>query len=275
MKEIKSNLLVKMILILLFAVTLFPVIWVLISSLKTRREMLTMPWGIPENLQWINYYRAWDKANFQLLFKNSIYITAISLIVMVFLASMVAFALTRYRLKAGKAVLMYLLVGQTISASMIIFPIVMLLRQMKLDEGHTGLIMTYIAGGLPFAVYVLQGFFAGIPYELYEAAEIDGASEIQLFSRISIPLAKPSLATVLLYQFMWVWNEFVLAFTVIRQPEERTIIVGLYSVVNGALQTDYVTAFAGAVIVCIPIILVYLIFQKHLIQGIAAGAVKG
>ena len=135
--------------------------------------------------------------------------------------------------------------------------------------------MTYIAGGLPFAVYVLQGFFAGIPYELYEAAEIDGASEIQLFSRISIPLAKPSLATVLLYQFMWVWNEFVLAFTVIRQPEERTIIVGLYSVVNGALQTDYVTAFAGAVIVCIPIILVYLIFQKHLIQGIAAGAVKG
>ncbi len=275
MKESKSNLLIKIILIVLFIVTLFPVIWVLISSLKTRREMLTMPWGIPENIQWVNYSKAWNKANFHILFKNSIYITAISLIVMVFLASMVAFALTRYRLKMGKTVLMYLLIGQTISASMIIFPIVMLLRQMKLDEGHTGLILTYIAGGLPFAVYVLQGFFAGIPYELYEAAEMDGASEIQLFSRISIPLAKPSLATVLLYQFMWVWNEFVLAFTVIRQPEERTIIVGLYSVVNGALQTDYVTAFAGAVIVCVPIILVYLTFQKHLIQGIVSGAVKG
>lgn len=275
MKESKSNLLVKIILTVLFIVTLFPVIWVLISSLKTRREMLTMPWGLPENMQWINYSKAWNKANFQILFKNSIYITAISLIVMIFLASMVAFALTRYRIKIGKTVLMYLLIGQTISASMIIFPIVMLLRQMKLDEGHVGLILTYIAGGLPFAVYVLQGFFSGIPYELYEAAEIDGASEIQLFSRISIPLAKPSLATVLLYQFMWVWNEFVLAFTVIRQPEERTIIVGLYSVVNGALQTDYVTAFAGAVIVCVPIILVYLVFQKHLIQGIVAGAVKG
>lgn len=270
-----SHLLIKLILIFLLIVTLVPVIWVVISSLKTRREMLTMPWGLPEIFQWENYTKAWEKANFQVLFKNSIVITAVSLIVMIFLASMVAFAITRYRLFAGKVVLMYMLVGQTISASMIIFPIVILLRKMHLDQGHIGLICTYIAGGLPFAVYVLQGFFAGIPHELYEAAEIDGANEIQLFTKISLPLAKPSLATVLLYQFMWVWNEFVLAFTVVSRPEERTIIVGLYSVVNGALQTDYVTAFAGAVIVCVPVVIMYLIFQKYLIQGLVAGAVKG
>lgn len=262
-------------LLILLVVTLIPVIWVLISSLKTRREMLTTPFGFPEVLQWENYSKAWEKANFQILFKNSIYITAVSLLVMVLLAAMVSFALTRYHLKIGKKVLMYLLVGQTISASMIIFPIVMMLRQLGMDKGHAGLIMTYIAGGLPFAVFVLQGIFAGIPHELYEAAEIDGASEPQLFMKVAIPLAKPSLATVLLYQFMWVWNEFVLAFTVISRPEDRTIIVGLYSVVNGALQTDYVTAFAGAVIVCIPIIVMYLIFQKYLIQGLVAGAVKG
>ena len=135
--------------------------------------------------------------------------------------------------------------------------------------------MTYAAGGLPFAVFVLQGFFAGIPYELYEAGEIDGAGEFKIFTNIAIPLAKPALATVLLYQFMWVWNEFVLAFTIVSRPEKRTIIAGLYSVVNGYLNTDYVTAFAGAMFVCIPIIIIYLIFQKYLIQGLIAGAVKG
>lgn len=104
---------------------------------------------------------------------------------------------------------------------------------------------------------------------------MDGAGEFTLFVRIALPLAKPAVATVLLYQFMWVWNEFVLAFTVIDKVENRTIIVGLYSVVNGQLQTNYVLAFAGAMIVSVPIIVVYLCFQKYLIQGLITGAVKG
>jgi multiple sugar transport system permease protein/raffinose/stachyose/melibiose transport system permease protein/N-acetylglucosamine transport system permease protein len=194
---------------------------------------------------------------------------------MLILASMIAFAVTRYHLAFGRVVLTYILVGQTISLGMIIFPVVILLREMHLASGHAGLILTYIAGGLPFAVFVMQGFFAGIPHELYESAEIDGANEWILFSKIALPLAKPSIAAVMLFQFMWVWNEFVLAFTVIRDKANRTIIVGLYSVVNGVLATDYVTAFAGTVIVCLPIIAIYLLFQRYLIQGLMTGAVKG
>ena len=252
-----------LVLLILLVVTLGPILWVVISSFKTRREMLTSPWSFPETMQWENYTKAWEKANFTVLLKNSVVITGISLL------------LTRYRLKLGRAVLMYMLVGQTISTGMIIFPIVIMLREMGLDSGHVGLILTYTAGGLPFAVFVMEGFFAGIPYEMYEAAQMDGASELSLYRKIALPLAKPALATVLLYQFMWVWNEFVLAFTVISDTRDRTIIVGLYSVVNGALQTDYVTAFAGAVIVSVPIIVIYLVFQKYLIQGLVAGAVKG
>lgn len=264
-----------LVLLILLVVTLGPILWVVISSFKTRREMLTSPWSFPETMQWENYTKAWEKANFTVLLKNSVVITGFSLLFMILLASMVAFAITRYRLKLGRAVLMYMLVGQTISTGMIIFPIVIMLSGMGLDSGHLGLILTYTAGGLPFAVFVMQGFFAGIPYEMYEAAQMDGASELSLYRKIALPLAKPALATVLLYQFMWVWNEFVLAFTVISDTRDRTIIVGLYSVVNGALQTDYVTAFAGAVIVSVPIIVIYLIFQKYLIQGLVAGAVKG
>ena len=275
MKKAASKAFVGIVLAVLAIVTLLPVIWVLISSLKTRKEIMTLPWGLPEVFQWENYTKAWEKADFQILMKNSICITAVSLVFMILLSSMVAFAITRYHVRARKLVLMYMLVGQTISTGMITFPIVILLRKLGLDEGLAGLILTYIAGGLPFAVFVMQGFFAGIPYELYEAAEMDGATELELYRKVAIPLAKPSLATVLLYQFMWVWNEFILAFTVISKKENRTIIVGLYSVVNGNLQTDYVTAFAGAVIVCVPIVLIYLIFQKYLIEGLVAGAVKG
>ena len=137
----------------------------------------------------------------------------------VYKRQMLAFAISRYKGNLSQVTLIYLLAGQTISAGMIIFPIVIVLRKLGFGSSHAGLILTYAAGGLPFAVFVLQGFFAGIPYELYEAGEIDGAGEFKIFANIAIPLAKPALATVLLYQFMWVWNEFVLAFTIVSRPE--------------------------------------------------------
>lgn len=275
MRGKSSKLFLRLFLLLVFLICMVPMLWMLVSSLKTRRELLTNPWGLPKTLQWGNYVKAWEKADFPTLIRNSVVITGFSVLFMLILASMIAFAVTRYHLAFGRVVLTYILVGQTISLGMIIFPVVILLREMHLASGHAGLILTYIAGGLPFAVFVMQGFFAGIPHELYESAEIDGANEWILFSKIALPLAKPSIAAVMLFQFMWVWNEFVLAFTVIRDKANRTIIVGLYSVVNGVLATDYVTAFAGTVIVCLPIIAIYLLFQRYLIQGLMTGAVKG
>lgn len=275
MKRAAKKISLYLFLALLLVITLAPILWVLISSLKTQNEMLTKPWNFPAKFMWTNYVEAWEKGNFYLLLKNSVVITFLSLLVMVALSAMVAFAISRYKIRLSKLTLVYLLLGQTISTAMIIFPIVIILKKIGLGDSHAGLILTYIAGGLPFATFVMQGFFSGIPNEIYEAAEIDGANEIYIFSKVAIPLAKPSLATVLLYQFMWVWNEFTLAFTVISATQKRTIIVGLYSVINGQLQTNYVLAFAGAAIVSVPIIMVYLCFQKYLIQGLVDGAIKG
>ncbi len=275
MNRAAKKIILYIFLAVLLILTLAPILWVLISSLKTQNEMLTKPWNLPSKFMWSNYAMAWKKGNFYILMKNSVVITSLSLLFMVTLAAMVAFAISRYKIRLSQITLVYLLIGQTISTAMIIFPIVIILKKIGLGDSHTGLILTYIAGGLPFATFVMQGFFGGIPNEVYEAAEIDGASELSVFYNIAIPLAKPSLATVLLYQFMWVWNEFTLAFTVISTTQKRTIIVGLYSVINGQLQTNYVLAFAGAAIVSIPIILVYLCFQKYLIQGLVDGAIKG
>ncbi|HNW86839.1 MAG TPA: carbohydrate ABC transporter permease [Candidatus Limiplasma sp.] len=260
---------------LLLILTLAPILWVLISSLKTQGEMLMTPWAPPKNLLWSNYAEAWKRGKFLTLMQNSITVTGASLLLMLAFSTMAAFAISRYQTRYNNVMMVYLLVGQTISAAMIVFPIVLVLRQANLNDSLPGLILTYTAGGIPFATFVMQGFMAGIPHEIYEAAEIDSASESRLFWSMAIPLAKPALATVLLYQFMWVWNEFPLAFTLISTTSKRTLIVGLYTVVNGQLQTNYVLAFAGATIVSVPIIALYLIFQKYLIQGLVAGAVKG
>ena len=260
---------------LLLLITLVPILWVLISSLKTQGEMLMAPWGVPKTLMWANYAEAWKRGKFVTLMQNSLAVTGTSLLLMLAFSTMAAFAVSRYRTRYNGAAMVYLLLGQTISAAMIIFPIVLVLRQLNMSDSLPGLILTYVAGGIPFATFVMQGFMAGIPHEIYEAAEIDSAGEVGLFWNIAIPLAKPALATVLLYQFMWVWNEFPLAFTLISTTSRRTLIVGLYTVVNGQLQTNYVLAFAGATIVSVPIIVLYLLFQKYLIQGLVAGAVKG
>ena len=146
MKKAASKAFVGIVLAVLAIVTLLPVIWVLISSLKTRKEMMTLPWGLPEVFQWENYTKAWEKADFQILMKNSICITAVSLVFMILLSSMMAFAITRYHVRARKLVLMYMLVGQTISTGMITFPIVILLRKLGLDGGLAGLILTPMIG---------------------------------------------------------------------------------------------------------------------------------
>lgn len=275
MKKFAGKTAVYIFLTILLFVTLAPILWVLISSLKTQGEMLMTPWAPPKNLMWSNYAEAWKRGKLLLLMQNSVAVTGASLLLMLAFSSMAAFAVSRYRTRFNGSAMVYLLLGQTISAAMIVFPIVLVLRQMNLDDSLTGLILTYVAGGIPFATFVMQGFMAGIPRDIYEAAEIDSAGEVRLFWNIAMPLAKPALATVLLYQFMWVWNEFPLAFTLISTTSRRTLIVGLYTVVNGQLQTNYVLAFAGAAIVSVPIILLYLAFQKYLIQGLVAGAVKG
>jgi len=275
MRKATEKIVVFVFLTILLIITLVPILWVLISSLKTQGEMLMNPWQLPAKIMWSNYTEAWKRGKFLLLMKNSVFVTGVSLLFMLLFSTMAAFGISRYKLKISNWTLIYLLIGQTISAAMIIFPIVIVLRKFGLNDSHIGLIIVYVAGGIPFATFVLQGFFAGIPNEIYESAEIDGANEGQMFLHMGIPLAKPALATVLLYQFMWVWNEFPLAFTLISTTSKRTLIVGLYTVVNGQLQTNYVLAFAGATIVSIPVILLYLIFQKYLIQGLMAGAVKG
>jgi multiple sugar transport system permease protein/raffinose/stachyose/melibiose transport system permease protein/N-acetylglucosamine transport system permease protein len=275
MKKPIKIVLISLFLIFLTIMTFGPMTWMVISSFKSQGELMLKPWSMPNQLRVENYVKAWQLGKFTSLFKNSIIITGSSLFFMVFFAAMAAFGICRYKTRFNTKVLLYLLIGQMISATMVIFPLSIILVKIGLQDSYTGLSLVYIAGGLPFSIFVMQSFFRTVPQDLFEAARIDGCSEITTFFMIAVPLVKSAFATVVLYQFMWVWNEFTIAFTLIKSADKRTIPVGLYTIVQGVLQTNYVMAFAGTVIVSVPSILLYLVFQKYLVKGITEGAIKG
>jgi raffinose/stachyose/melibiose transport system permease protein len=255
---------------------LAPLLWMLSSSIKSDGEFMTNPFGLPRQVTFENFYRAWIRGNFTQYFANSIFVSSFSLFLMIGLGAMVAFAMTRFRqIRYSGAVLVYFVIGQMISAQVIIISVYITLVQFKLIDNLAGLSLVYVASGLPFTVFLLQGYFKTLPFELYEAARMDGYGDFRMFLEIALPLSRPALATALIIQFLYVFNEFVLALIAIRTPARNTVPVGIWNAVRDMYSTSYTTACAGLVITGIPVILIYAVFQKQIMSGITAGALKG
>lgn len=263
------------ILCILTVLAVYPLIWMFLSSFKTNGEFLINRFGFPRNFTLENYKNAWTKANFPAYFVNSGFTAIISLLIMLGLASMTAFAFTRYRVTCAGKLLMYFMIGQMLSAQVVLIAVYLVAITFHMVDSLLGLALFYAASGLPFTIFLLYGFFQTVPQELYEAAEIDGYHDFKIFSRIALPLVKPGLATALIIQFMYVWNEFPLSLIVISSPEKNTLPVGIYRVVNDMYYSSHTLACAGLAITAVPVILVYAVFQKEFIEGMAAGAVKG
>ena len=262
-------------LFMLVVMSLGPMLWTISSSFKSTGEIFMNKLGLPKHFLFQNYQDVWVKGGFGRLYINSIIVTFLALVMMITLAAMSAFAISKYNTKLNRPVLFYFLFGQMISAAMIVIPLFLVMKSMGLQDNRIGLSLVYAAGGLPFSVFVLQGFFSEVPKELYDAAEIDGYGELGIFAKVAVPIVKPAIAAVLLYQFLWIWNEFTIAFILTNSANARTLPVGLFTAVMGVFQTNYAMAFSGTVIVSIPVVLIYLLFQKYLIRGLTDGAVKG
>lgn len=264
------------ILMVVVMLALIPLVWMIASSFKTDSEFILNPFGIPRAPTFHNYVQAWVKGDFPTYFRNSILVAAISLILMIGSGSMVAYAVTRFRrIRYRHKLMFFFVIGQMISAQVILISVYLVLVQYRLIDNLVGLSLVYVASGLPFVVFMLSGFFESLPYELYEAANIDGYNDWQIFTRIALPLARPAVATAFIIQFLYVWNEFVLALITNRSPLNTTLPVGIFRTVKDLYSTSYVTACAGLAITGIPTLLVYAVFQKQIIFGMAAGAVKG
>jgi ABC-type glycerol-3-phosphate transport system permease component len=259
----------------------YPMIWLAYSSLKPDEAIFRDAFALPalHGLQFDNYARAWREARFSDYFFNSVLVTGVSVTLITGLGAMAGFALARFRHPAGQVAFWLFLAGLMIPAQLSIVPLFFELRALGLLNSRLGLILVYTANGLPFAIFILAGFFRALPRTLYEAAVVDGCNEFSAFWHVMLPLARPGLVTVAIFQFIGVWKEYFFAFMLTSGAtgaEVRTLPLGLANLaITSQYHSDYGMLFAGLVLVTVPILALYLALQRQIVKGVTAGALKG
>jgi ABC-type glycerol-3-phosphate transport system permease component len=258
----------------------YPVVWVAYSSLKPDAEIFRDAFALPaaDALQWENYARAWREARFAEYFFNSVLVTGVSVMLIVLLGAMTAYALSRFHHPLGRVAYWLFLSGLMIPVQLSVVPLFFQLRALGLLDSRLGLILAYTANGLPFSIFILAGFFRALPSSLHEAAIVDGCSEARAFWSVMLPLARPGLVTVGIFQFIGIWKEYFFAFMFTSGAEgaARTLPLGLANLsITAQYRSEYGSLFAGVMVVTLPVLIVYLLLQKQLVKGVTAGALKG
>ena len=259
----------------------YPMIWLAASSLKPDSEIFRHPfsWPAASQLQWSNFVRAWREAHFSDYFVNSVVVTGSSVVAVVMFGAMAAYALSRFFHPAGKLIFWLFLAGLMIPMQLSVVPLFFQMKDLGLLNTRLGLFLVYTANGLPFTVFILAGFFRTLPRTYYEAAQIDGCGFFSTFWHVMLPLARPGMITVAIFQFINIWKEYFYAFMFLSGAHGavvETLPLGLANLaISSQYHTDYGVLFAGLVIVTIPVLIVYLLLQKHLVKGITMGGLKG
>ena len=276
--ELPGKSVVYLLLSLWAAVSIFAFLWVLSTSLKTNQELYSIKtiWGLPATPQWINYVNSWVRSKMGNFFLNSIVVSIASVLLIDVLSSMAAYVLGRFKFRGVRPILTSFIVGTAIPVQMIMIPLYLMYLDLKINDTLIGLILVYTAISLPFSIFVLTGFFRSLPQELEEAAILDGASEYGVFWKVMAPLAMPGIITVTIFNFLGIWNEYMLALILIKTPAKSTIPLGLYNLKwTQQYAADWTGLFAGFVIVMIPTILAFLLLQDRITRGMTVGALKG
>jgi multiple sugar transport system permease protein len=252
-----------------------PFVYMLSTSFKPQAYVLTNPpQFIPDPFTLDNYVQAWTTQDFARYAMNSVIVAVISTAVSILVSSMMAYAFARFEFRGKEAIFRTLLIGLMVPAMMLIIPQFVLAKYFHLLDSLAGLIVFYVAGSLALNTFLLRGFFAALPAELDQAMQVDGANAWTRYWRLAVPLARPALATATIFTFLASWDEFAWALTIINSPDNRTLPIAI-QLFQGQNATQWGLVFAASVIAVIPVIVVYLIFQRHFVQGLTSGAVKG
>ncbi|WP_077622548.1 carbohydrate ABC transporter permease [Sediminibacillus massiliensis] len=255
-------------------VWLVPVFFLAITALKSTGDLFSGSlFSLPQKYNWGNFIEAFREGDMAVYMRNSAFISIIKVPLGILVAALAAFGLTRLNFKWEKPIYIFFILGMTIPFQACLVPLVIMLTNANLMDTYVGLIILYIGFGIPFAMLILTGFFRGIPKELDEAARIDGCSDLGLFFRIILPVAKPAIATLIIMDFLATWNEFLLAQIFISSDNLKTVTTGIMSF-TGQHSTNYPLMMAGVLMSVLPVLAVYIIFQRHFVQGMG-GAVKG
>ncbi|OGO79445.1 MAG: sugar ABC transporter permease [Clostridiales bacterium GWB2_37_7] len=276
-KNIFSNIgraVIYFMLIIQTVIVLIPVIWIIGSSLNPGNSLYGSTL-IPKSPTFIHYIELFTKTDFPKWYLNTLKIATLNMIFSVIIITLTSYVLSRFRFKGRKQGLMAMLILQMFPTMLSMTALYVLLWQMNLLNSHWGLVLIYVGGGIPYNTWLVKGYFDGIPRSLDEAAKIDGASNLTIFRKIVLPLAKPIITFVALTSFTGPWMDFLLPRLLIRSAENKTLAVGLYEWVFGQQNTKFTLFAAGAILVAIPIVILFAFLQKNIVEGLSSGASKG
>ncbi|GGG81597.1 carbohydrate ABC transporter permease [Paenibacillus radicis (ex Gao et al. 2016)] len=255
-------------------VTLYPLLWLFISALKTNEEFFSRPFGLPSHWNWSNFSRAWEVAEMGRAYVNSFFVTILSLILTLVLGALSGYVLSRFQFRGKLLVMGVFMLGMLIPIHSTLVPLFILMNKIHILNTYAALIMPYTAFELPIAIFICVAYMNSFPKEVEEAAQIDGSGYWGIFFRMMLPLALPALATVGILAFLRYWNDFSFALVFMSDPKLKTLPLSL-SVFATGYSTDYKLTMAAMALAVIPTIIVYLIFQEQVMKGMTAGAVKG
>lgn len=255
---------------------ILPLVWVVYESLKSNPEFFQDIWALPDTLRWENYSNAWNQYGFGDALLNTLYYVGGSLVLSLFFTTLNAYALTRMEFKGRKVIWSLIMLSLFLPGVNALVPQYIVMRELHLTNSLTGLILLSSLGESVFYLMLLGGFMRSLPRDLEESAFIDGASLFKVFSRIIVPLSTPGIVTVAIFKFLGYYNNFMGPFIYLSDPEKYPIAVQMYQA-NKMMEysADWVTLFAGVTIAMVPSIIIFIAFQKMLMEGATIGAVKG
>ncbi len=256
-------------------VMLTPFLYMVSTSFKAQQYVLRVPpQFIPDPATLSNYVRVLVTGNFAHYFLNSVLVAGSSTIIAVFLSAMMAYGFARYRFPGREWLFRALLLGLMIPGTMLLIPQFVLAKYLGLIDTLPGLVVFYVAGNLALNTFLMRGFFEALPSELDDAMQIDGANAWRRFLGLALPLGRPALATATIFTFLATWDEYAWALTSISTPENQTLPIAI-ALMQGPKGTQWGLVFAASVVAIIPVIALFLAFQRHFVQGLTAGAIKG
>lgn len=279
---------IYVVLILLAVTIIIPVAWVFMASIKQNSEFYGNPWALPAGVYIQNFADAWNKARMGEYMLNSVLVTVLALVILLVVALPAAYVLSRFSFKGRKILNVAFMAGLFINVNYIVVPIFLMLVDGDIFLRKifgTGLLLNnivvlaivYASTALPFTIYLLSGYFATLPHDYEEAAYIDGAGYGTTMIKIIFPMAQPSIITVILFNFLSFWNEYIIAMTLLSDPKgAKTLPVGLMQLTQAQqAATEYGQLYAGLVLVMLPTLILYICVQKKLTQGMTLGGLKG
>lgn len=282
-----AKVLIYLILSALAITIIVPVAWVFVASVKENSEFYGNPWALPQGLHFQNFVDAWQTANMGSYMLNSVFVTLLGIFLLIIIALPAAYVLARFKFKTGKFWNVMFMAGLFINVNYIVVPIFLMLNNgdAKLRQMFGApfflnnlfiLALVYASTALPFTIYLLSGYFKSLAKDYEEAAYVDGAGYFRTMFQVIMPMAKTSIVTVILFNFLAFWNEYIISMTLLTKPELKTLPVGLMNLMAAQKSAvQYGQMYAGLVIVMLPTLLLYICVQKKLTQGMTLGGLKG